>query len=1015
MRRAIFFLLVFSLLNAGSSNWKHMDVNAAQTNDSITVLESSASRLSIQVSLPELFLEEVEMMDGNIYTKASVRETGFLEVANPDVPVLGYWFLIPNGTEIAVEVQPGEPEVRDGIYLSPVQLPLTNLEDSPLFDFVKNEEIYATDANYPGVFYEIESDAVMRGQRIGLIWLYPYQHNPAAETLEIYNNLTVNLDFEGDIQPIPPRLRSETFKQMYRSMAINAEEVLAAENEAEDHHLPSSGPSGQYGWDYLIFTDPDFDQAANVLASWKQLKGYRTLVTKIPPKWGYVDIKKALLNAYKTWNIVPEYVLFIGDAENIPPDYRTDHEFNSTFYKGKDNSQGYIGTDLYYSTLESKGSHDPDDDLLPEVLFGRLSVDTKYQAMDRVEGIINYEKNPPSSSSFYDNVVMAAYFQDGGEHEVSSPSGSWSLIIEPDGIADRRFAQTTEDIGIFLSEPARGKTIKRMYYTESNVDPVKWNDNKQEYQAWNNWPGVKTSTGGTIPNDLKKSSGFGWDADSIDIEDAIEEGSFLVTHRDHGGRTRWSDPQFEITSVIFLENANKLPVVWSMNCETGWFDNETDFKNKNFEIDRTTNLEEGFSEYWERPPYRDIYDNDYGAVGVVAASRVSYGRYNERLFEGMVDAIWPDYLSNYGDSSPVYKMGVVHNLGKAYMNSKTSSGEEETQKIQQEEFHWFGDPSMEIRTEKPPMMLTSIASPWQWATHPKDFVIRVEWLDGEELSGPVVNAKVTISKPGLISDYWVGRTDEEGDVIFPGLVTSRLGEYNIVVTAPNAIPYGDVFESQAGPAGGIVLNSNVYSCSSEIEIRVADSHLVRQGNLEVSISTGGGDEEIINLRQIEEGSGMFLGGIATVSAEVEPGTQSFDGILQVFNGETITAHYFDQNDGEGNVVHMEDSAVIDCQPPRFGGLSNLTELGCYVKLEWEVTSELDGFTTYNIYRSEDSSFADSVRIGNTWALSHTDFTCGARKTYYYLVRAQDAAGNEDENLNILSARIFGIFLPVMNK
>lgn len=999
-------MAAFTALFTVSAIFGLMRVGASTISvDPVDVVESSAERLVLQLTLPDPIIDSVEMLDGNTYQMFSVEGAGYPPEGKPDVPVFIRSILVPNGRTVNLEVDPGDPEIfPNDILLNPVQAPYADLEDSLISDFVKDEETYAANDIYPGVWAEIGPVEVMRGQEMVEVRLYPYQHNPVEETLYIYPNLRVTINFEGDIQPIPYRLQSEIFEDIYRRKAINAEEILEAEKLAETPYEPKYGP---YGWDYLIFTDPAFEQAANKLAAWKQKMGYKTLVTKVPKKWGAQDIKDALEVAYFKWDIPPQYVLFIGDAEHIPPFYKTWHIFNVVLYKGNKNTQGMVGTDLYYSTLESKETSmfKPDGDLVPDVLLGRLSVNHPYEAMDRVNAIINYEKNPPSSASFYDTVIMTAQFQDGGIYKYLKESSGiiYTEYIDPDNIEDRRFTQTTEDIAIFLGKTPVNKTVKRMYFADPGSDPQKWNDNNQKYQSFVNFNGKNTIIGANLPPYLL--SGFQWNADATKIKTAINAGSFLVTHRDHGGRHRWSQPRLEKLDVKLLNNQDLLPVVWSFNCNTGWFDNETDFKSKTWLSDLTPTSDEAFSEYWERPVFSAISDHDYGAVGIVAPTRVSYSTYSDPLFMGMIEAIWPKYTNSSSTAKSLYQMGAVLNHGKDYMSQKTTSGITET--LQLEGYHYFGDPSMEIRTEKPPLIFALAETPWYWPMHHYDLWVSVNWLD-DLLTGPVKNAKVTLSNADIPADHWTSVTDEEGMAVFTDLKTSTAGVYDLTVSAANHIPVTTTIEVLPGPAGGIGLDAEVYPCESEITIFGADSDLSGAGGMPVVLTTSAGDSESLVLEETEM-AGFFSGQLETGSGRENPG----DMILQVNDGDIITALYEDEDDGSRVSALVEDSAEVDCQAPLFDGLEGITRDGCYAILKWNPADEHHGLVYYNVYRDKSPGPPIGEKIGSTWALSTSDYICSSGQTYYYVVRAEDAVGNEDGNINEGSAEDYELFLPLI--
>jgi hypothetical protein len=989
---------------AGSEDeWIVIDPDVEGQISYITVAESSATQLRLGVALPGMYLYPIEMADGITYSAVSVPGSGLFEFGKPGVPLLGEWILIPNSAEAQVlEVSPGEPLIFEDMELPPVQPPLVDVDVISEVPFTKDEEVYGTDADCPGIFARLEPTKIMRGQECTIIWLYPYQQNPVNRTLAVYPHLSVTVRFQGEPSPIPSRLKGEFFDLMMRRTALNADEVLSAEEEAEEEAESFSGdgdPGDNFkvGWDYIIITDPKFENAADKLAAWRKKAGFTTLVTTAFAGYPAADIKSGLKIGYDYWDIVPQYVLLLGDAEFIPTFYKTWHPFNdgtnleitsTGVEKYPDDSQGYIGTDLYYATLQGPDPNDPDSDLVPEIIIGRISVDTLEQAMDRVDAIIKYEEDPVTDASFYNNAAICAEFQD-----VAPPIITDSTVtFTRDDYEDKRCTQTSEDLAKFLSEPQYNieKSVDRIYYADPQADPSYWSKEPSNFGG-----GPAGNVMDPIPSYLKKP-GFAWDGDDTDIIDAVNLGRFLVTYRGHGGTYHWKFPHLYGMAVAGLVNGDKLPVVWSVACNTGWFDNESDFEKPSGITDRTASYELCFSEEWER-------NNGGGAVGVIAATRVTYGSYNEYLFWGMTDAIWPNFIPTYYgpmQGLSTLRMGDVLYCGRLYMLNKCQQDTEERQATY-EAYQWFGDPATEIRTVKPPLMM-AVVSPgfefpylWKWALFPKDLTIHVELIDnGEQNPSPSpIKAKVTISKAGSPSDYWVGTTDEEGNVTFPGFLTSTLGEYDVVVTASNCIPFQGVLVSQAGSSGGILLDAEVYSCSSLIEIRLADADLMGLGTEDVSVHTTGGDEETVTLSETPAGTGMFVGTISTASAAVVPG----DGTLQVSHGETISAEYYDQDDGTGNPVLVQDTAVVDCQPPVFEGLKSATlDDGC-VELQWDVAFDPHGPITYNIYRDEGPGHPIGSLIGSTWGLSYRDCDCELGQTYYYVVRAEDAVGNEDSN------------------
>ncbi len=168
-----------------------------------------------------------------------------------------------------------------------------------------------------------------------------------------------------------------------------------------------------------------------------------------------------------------------------------------------------------------------------------------------------------------------------------------------------------------------------------------------------------------------------------DVIDAINNGTFLVNHRDHGEWYGWGDPSFTVNDIDELKNGDMLPAMFSINCLSGRFDYTQDC----------------FAEVI-------LKAENKGVIGCIASTRVSYSGYNDELDKGFISSIWPDYQSSYdnyvGKSA---KLGHILNFGKMYMYDKyyltggagypwTPSAT--TTLIEFEMFTLFGDPDLSI-------------------------------------------------------------------------------------------------------------------------------------------------------------------------------------------------------------------------------------------------------------------------------------------------------------------------------
>jgi len=792
------FLLSFFLAVGGASagEWVPFDklvtLGAESRAMQLEVPVSSENEVILDLDFPGMNVTRT-IQDGVTYHNLFIADGGqSTDVGQPALPFVGRYVAVPHGARIDVAVIDSAFREIEGYTVAPAQPPLTDGsgknadKDRP---FERDAATYQKDLFLPQQIVQIETLKVIRGCRAAILRVYPVQFNPTQKTLRVYSHVRVKMTFKGGTGKfIQDRLRSPAFDRTFKRMFLNnpmrldqkktsalptddqpvdqtEAQTTESPNDLSENGVPVESTSTD-GNALLVITHPNFLDAANTLKAWKIKKGIVTEVrTTTDTGSTAAAIQSYIQNAYDTWTNPPTYVLLIGDADFIPCHYETPHPYHG----------GLTGTDLYYATVDGT-------DYFPDISLGRLSVDTAAQAAKRVNDIIAYEQSPVMDSSFYQNATICAYFQDYNDYN---------------DIADRRFAQTSEDLAIFFSDAGYlgDYSVDRIYYTEPNVDPQSWGTD-----PWIFGGGPAGDPGDPIPSYLEKP-GFAWDGDAADISAAVNAGRFLVTHRDHGLKTGWGDPAYSVSNVQALTNGDKLPVVWSLNCETGWFDDETDGSYSNSLC---------FTEAWER-------NTNGGAVGIIGATRVSYSGHNDRLCWGWTDAIWPDFIPTYSLSGtpfddPVYEMGPVLNYGKYYY--ATMFSDDIYRLCEFEIFHWFGDPTMQIWTGVPQNLTVS---------HPADID------DGANAIAVTVDqadALICVSHNNII----LGKTVSTGEIDTVSWETA-LGVddvIDIIVTKHNFRPYVGM-ATVVGTTPGVTLD-----LSTPAEATEGDGVLTGQGTISIS-------------------------------------------------------------------------------------------------------------------------------------------------------------------------------------
>lgn len=521
-------------------------------------------------------------------------------------------------------------EVTDSAYcdfdyeLTPARQPLL---DSDNEDYTEQNvfPINPYEGFKPATIVSQSGIQAYRGHSLCQIAVSPIQYNYNTRTVRAYTSFSYKVTF------VPDSSEASSNGSAPRPLCLEDNFLtnnVIGEWQEETNGTNAESTSRSDVQDYLILSINTYSAAVNRFAEWKRLMGFN-VHTVLRDDWTSESVMDTVSNAYAN---LPElyYLLIIGDHDDVP---------------AKQSSLNYMHvTDFYYGCM--------DNDYIPEIYCGRLPVSTSDEAMNVVEKIIGYEQTPPTNSTFYNNALHCAYFQDKNY----------------DHYADRRFAQTSEDVRTYVMSV--GKTIQRVYKTPSNVTPLHWNNTFYSY-------------GETIPNELKKP-GFAWGGNGTDINNAINNGVFYVLHRDHGAVWGWGDPYYTQQHISNLSNRNLLPVVFSMNCLTGKFD------------------ENCFAETFLRKP-------NGGCVAIYGATKESYSGYNDALTIGMFDAIWPNpglciNIPNRNTSFsitpiPTYSLGQI--LSQGMTRLVETYGLTNDTKYTKELFHCFGDPSMRIYTDTP--------------------------------------------------------------------------------------------------------------------------------------------------------------------------------------------------------------------------------------------------------------------------------------------------------------------------
>lgn len=868
----------------------------------------------------EKIIDKTTYHELSIPTLSSVNDEG-----KPALPIAGKIIEIPRDVDFELEIYKSDSVQFSCYNAIPFQELTTEQAGDSLKKFEIDSKIYTKNTDYPGKLasIDIQDMGIVRGHRLVFLKVHPVQFNPVQKSLTAFSHIEVRIKYDkpAQIEPIESRLYSSAFEEILEASVYNYKfDRLVEEDEGEG--TEDDNDDKRTGCDYLIITedafydDSDLNNPVNQLVQWKTRKGLVVDVVKISAIGNTAaDIRTYMERAYEKWTRVPAYVVLIGDANHITPDYRTGHASHTVPIGGAQVATE-VGTDLYYSTLDGA-------DYFPDLMLSRISVDDIAELRAVVDKSILYEKNPPALDDYYNTTSLVRLFEDDTDPQ---PVGA-----PPDGCP----SDDMEDCGWVLIERAEemrdylmgeGYIADRIYNFSGGIagGPQRWEN------------------GNNLPNDLTQQNPdpFAWNGDQNDIEDAFDAGNFLITYRGHGNREGWGRPRFRIADIQNLDDNDMPAFVFGLTCQSGWFDDETD------DAGLGTNTD-CFAEEMLRA-------DGGGALGIVASARNSWGSCNNPTTEGMCDALWPDFDNNiHGSFLP--RMGQLFVYSKTYLAQNV--GAINSRLITFEMTHLFGEPELPIWIAEPGNM--KVSHPGGVGTTGKqDIVVKVT----DDASGDPVNNAVVVLTRGLTILAGV-QTDAGGNA---RITLNNVGADTIDVTVTSKF-----FRPYMGSMDAITSGAYINVLDPENGVENQTIYLGGksfQGNEEVKIYFDGSLVETTNAAAGEFGQsndftfevpiGKALGLYNVVARGSTSGSYAVD-VFQVRDDRIVDLYTYSQWDEstwslEPNVKKVWNSPEIWLKDGGTEVASNNLVVGTNYKLNARV---------YN----DSNNNASSVQVTFKWA------------------------------------------------
>ena len=554
----------------------------------------------------------------------------------PNLPGTGRYIAVPNGAIAELNIVSFRTELYSDIDIAPSPRIPWDTETEPL-EYKKNEAIYNSNKFYPENPFKLSEKTEIRGIEAVMLGITPFQYNPITKELKVYRDIEIEITFtNGNSDFGDERLRSRWWDPIIRDMFLNESSI------PEINYNKSFQETKETGCEYLIVApnNQEFQNWADTIKQFRTLQGILTNVITLDEIGGNnVNTLESYFNdAYNDWDIVPAAVLLLGD-------YGT-NAANSIVAPIWDY---YCASDNIYADVTNND--------MPDMVFARITAQNEDQLETMITKFLNYEVNPPTNPDFYNHPITALGWQ-----------------------TERWFQICSESVGGFWKhalgkEPVR---INEVYGGNPATDP--WSTASNTYTVLNVFGPNGLNYIPQSPSDLGDWSG----GDATMVNDAINNGAFMLQHRDHGYEQGWGEPDYASNDINGLSNTD-LTFILSVNCLTGKY-----------------NLPGGecFTEKFHR--YTSNGQNS-GALGLIAASEVSYSFVNDTYVWGLYDNLWPEFMPQYG-TTPDHR-GVLpafgNAAGKYFLKQSSWPYNTGNKEVTYNLFHHHGDAFLTLFTEVP--------------------------------------------------------------------------------------------------------------------------------------------------------------------------------------------------------------------------------------------------------------------------------------------------------------------------
>ncbi len=394
VKLTVILFITISIVYGANANqnlnktWIPFNSNIPQPAE-IEVFEEGMNSVLIDMTLAGMNVQNITA-GGKNYQLISIPQSNWSdEVGKPKLPIIRAIIRIPTDSAVDVSIEEEKQVNYDNYNIYPVgRKVVRNSRGGTVYideEFTIDDKFYSSDSYYPGNLVQISFSGYLREERIVQIEFHPIRYNPAIGKLISHSFIRAKLTYKSKTKPGSAQKIDfgESMAPFAYSTSLTREGVVTIpENLMSDNKA-----------DYIIIAPEIFYNTTKLkeLAEWRAKYSGLDVAVVSAERLYYSfgsgsksdeTIKSFVSYVYNYWRSNNSndgrvrYILLIGDVELVPTHISDLQSFGEA-----------IATDNWYVCVQG-------DDLMPDLMIGRLPAKTLSELNIMIDKIIAYEKNP---------------------------------------------------------------------------------------------------------------------------------------------------------------------------------------------------------------------------------------------------------------------------------------------------------------------------------------------------------------------------------------------------------------------------------------------------------------------------------------------------------------------------------------------------------------------------------------------------------------------------------------------